>query len=114
RDLNAPSFRAREAAAGRLFAFGDAARPALTAALKARSEGEARERLERLAANLTDDRPPQAADLQRLRALVVLARANTPAARAKVREVSHEMSDARVTREAKRSAARLADASWDY
>jgi WD40 repeat protein len=112
-DLNSPSFRAREAAAGRLLAFGDAARPAVTAALKARSEGESRERLERLAANLTDDRPPQAADLQRLRALVVLERANTPEARAKVREVAHGMSDARVTREAKRAAARLADANWD-
>jgi WD40 repeat protein len=113
-DLNSPSFRAREAAAGRLLACGDAARPAVTAALKARSEGEARERLERLAASLSDDRPPQAADLQRLRALVVLERANTPEARAKVREVSHGMSDARVTREAKRAAARLADANWDH
>jgi hypothetical protein len=113
RDLNAPSFRTRETAAGRLLALGDAARPAVADALKAGLGAEARERLERLAAGLADDRPPQASDLQRLRALVVLERIRTPEARALVRQVARGMADARVTREAKRTAERLADADWD-
>jgi hypothetical protein len=113
RDLNAPAFRVRAAAAGRLLAVGDAARPAVAAALKAGASAEARERLERLAANLADDRPPQAADLQLLRSVVVLERIGTPEARALVRQVGRGMADARVTREAKRAAGRLADAGWD-
>jgi WD40 repeat protein len=113
RDLNAPAFRVRAAAAGRLLAVGDAARPAVAAALKAGASAEARERLERLAANLADDRPPQAADLQLLRSVVVLERIGTPEARALVRQVGRGMADARVTREAKWAAGRLADAAWD-
>ena len=58
------------------------ARPAVAAALKAGPATEARERLERLAASQVDDRPPQATDLQRLRALVVLERVRTAEARA--------------------------------
>lgn len=112
-DLNASNFRTREAAAGRLLALGDAARPAVAAALKGESTAEARERLERLSAALADDRPPQRADLQKLRALTVVERIDTPEARAKVREVARGMADARVTREAKRAAERLAAASWE-
>jgi hypothetical protein len=111
--LNAPAFRTREAAERRVLAHGDAARPAVASALAAGPTAEARERLERLATTLGDDRPPVPVDLQRLRALVVLERIGTTDAWLKVRAVANGMPGARVTREAKRAADRLAAADRD-
>src|SRR5436190_777605 len=87
-DLDSRNFRARELAARRLHDLGDAARPALTAAVAAGPNPESRQRLEALLAALAPRRPPAPLDLQRLRALVVLERIGTTAAKARVEDLA--------------------------
>jgi len=108
-ELDSPDYQVRAAASAKLLALGDAVRPALTAALKAQTEPEPRQRLESLVAALADDLPPQAADLRQLRALAVLERIATTEVATKINELSHGLADARVTLEARRARQRLAD-----
>jgi RNA polymerase sigma factor (sigma-70 family) len=73
RSLDSDQFREREAAARRLTALGDAARPALERALANGPSAEAAERLRALVREL-DDRPLAPADLQALRGVEALER----------------------------------------
>jgi WD40 repeat protein len=107
-DLDSPNFRTREAASKKLLDFGDAVTPNISAALDAGAKGERRSRLEAIQASLRDDQFPLAADLLRLRALTVLVRINSPDTRKLVDLLASGLESARVTREAKEMAKRLA------
>src|SRR5262249_44551916 len=72
--LDAPAFATREAAEKELRGFGDAALPALRAALEGQPSSEQRERLKRLVAAATSA-VPTAELLQQIRAVAALEQA---------------------------------------
>jgi WD40 repeat protein len=106
-DLNAPAYRTREAATKSIWDLGDSARLFLDASMKNAQSIEVRKRLESLRAEFKDGDPPYGDDLRRLRALAVLERAGTRAARAKIDELATGLPAARVTLEAKELQRRL-------
>ncbi len=106
-DLDSPIFRVRETASKRLLGLGDAIRPEIAKALQSHTDAEKRTRLEAMARALADDQLPQAVDLQRLRALMALARINSSAARQMIGRIAEGMDSARATREAKATKKRL-------
>jgi hypothetical protein len=79
--LNSSKFAERETATKALQEAGPAAGPALREALKDPPSEEARGRLDRLLALAEGERPPDADDRRRLRAVAVLERINSPEAR---------------------------------
>jgi WD40 repeat protein len=106
-DLDAKAFRTRTAAARRLAEAGDAAAPALRAALAAGPPAETRGRLERLLAALDPARPPHGADLRAVRALAALEHTGVPEARQLLKDLAGGLPSARLTREAKQALERL-------
>ncbi len=105
-DLDSDTFAARDKAFKRLEELGDSAVPALRAALKEAPSAEVRSRLERLLS-----RPQALIDspevLRGVRAIGVLERIGTPAARQVVESLASGVPEARVTQEAKATLGRL-------
>ena len=104
--LDAPAFATREVAQKELGAFGDAAVPALRAALKGKPSGEQVARLERLLTAATHPVPP-AELLHQLRAIAVLEQAGTAEARAILKELAGGLAGTRLTTEAAGALERL-------
>jgi hypothetical protein len=97
--LDAPVFATREAAEKELGGFGDAAVPALRAALLAKPSSEQKARLERLLAAATQAIPTRDL-LQQLRAVAVLEQAGTPEAKTILKELAGGLAGTRLTTEA--------------
>jgi WD40 repeat protein len=105
-DLDSDSFDRRAAASKGLADIGAEAEPALRRALAGRPSPEARKRLEELLGNIGPLRSGEA--LRCLRALVVLDRVGTPAARRVLQTVAEGEPADDVTEEAKAAVQRLA------
>lgn len=105
-DLDDDAFATRERATHALEAAGEAAEPALRRALGATPSAEVRRRIETL---LHKPRWPVTApeELQALRAVEALEHAGTPEARRLLEGLAGGTAEARLTREAKASLARL-------
>jgi WD40 repeat protein len=97
--LDAPAFATREAAEKELRGFGDAALPALRAALEGKPSGEQRERLKRLVTEATSA-VVTAELLQQLRAVTALEQAGTVEAKAILKELAGGAAGGRLTVEA--------------
>src|SRR5262249_39863535 len=107
RKLDAAGFTAREAAEKELRDFGDAAVPALRAALQGKLSGEQKARVDRL---LTAATAPVLAAGDRLRehrAIAVLEMAGTEDARKLLKELAGGLADTRLTTEAEEAIGRL-------
>jgi RNA polymerase sigma factor (sigma-70 family) len=100
-DLDSDAYEVREAAAKRLKELGLQAEPALRAALKAKPSLEQRRRIEGMLAALPALPPPTPEELRQLRALIVLERIATPAARRLLEEAAKGPQSARLTRQAR-------------
>ena len=108
-DLDNDDFARRDRATAELEALEGPVAPALRAALRGEPSAEARRRLEAVLKRLpTDEAVPAGAGLRRLRAIEVLERVNSPAARALLKELSDGAPAARSTGEAKAALARSA------
>ena len=94
--LDAPAFGTRESAEKELAAFGDAAVPALRAALQATPSSEQVARLERLLAAATNAVPTRNL-LKQLRAVAVLEQAGTAEAKAVLKELAGGAAGGRLT-----------------
>jgi WD40 repeat protein len=105
-DLGAASFRLREEADAHLTAAHEMARPALKQALAGKLSVEARRRITELLAQLDAMTYPPAL-LQELRAVEVLERIATPAARQLLERVAAGAAEAVLTIEARASLARM-------
>jgi WD40 repeat protein len=105
-DLNAPGESTRQSATERLECLGMMVAPDLRAALPGRSAGETRDRI----AYLLDraNRPiPAGGLLQAIRAIEVLERIETPAARVALANLAAGRPDAEITREAVQTCRRM-------
>jgi WD40 repeat protein len=105
-DLDSDQFAVRAAAVKELERQGDRAAPALREALSGKPSAEVRKRVEELLAGVRQVRSPEV--LRRLRAVQVLERAGSPAARRVLETLARGSATARETREAKTSLQRLA------
>jgi hypothetical protein len=105
-DLSSERFAVREKARQRLEQLGDLAEPALRKALQAESPLESRRRVEKLLETVEGlvTRPDR---LREIRAVEVLERLGTPAARDLLRELARGVPESRMTREARESLDRL-------
>jgi hypothetical protein len=108
-DLDSDVFATREAATRQLEKLGSRAEAHLRAKLKEHPSLEARKRMERLLQRLEDEakRGPQGETLRSLRALEALEQMRTREARAVLAELAKGATEARLTREAKASLARM-------
>jgi WD40 repeat protein len=106
-DLNSGRFAAREAATRALRNSGAAAESALRRALEKGPPLETRKRIEALLGELQRQKPT-AEELRQLRAVQVLERVGTPAARRVLESLAGGWPAARQTREARAALARLA------
>jgi WD40 repeat protein len=107
-DLDSDRFEVRAKAGARLEELEELAEPALRKALRGQPPPEVRRRVEGLLANL--EGPVTAAETMRaLRAVEVLERIDTPEARRLLQELSRGAPDARQTKEAQASLARLTE-----
>jgi WD40 repeat protein len=104
-DLDSPTFARREAAARRLADVGEQAEPILQAALERQSSAEARRRIETLLAQ--PKRLTEGDELRTVRAIRVLERIGTPAARDVLKSLADGAPGARPTREARAALDRL-------
>jgi RNA polymerase sigma factor (sigma-70 family) len=105
-ELDAEEFDVREKATAELKRLGEQAEPALRAALTESPTHELLQRAESLLREL--EQSPEGKERLRLsRALEILERASTPAARRALAEMSGGEAEARLTREAKESLERL-------
>ncbi len=108
-DLDNDDFARRDGAAAALEALEGPVAPALRAALRGDPSAEARRRLEAVLERLaTDEAVPGGQGLRRLRAIEVLERINSPAARDLLKALSEGAPAARSTGEAKAALARSA------
>jgi RNA polymerase sigma factor (sigma-70 family) len=104
-DLDSADFRTRQTAATRLRQLGDRAAGALLETLKTNPSLEKRRRMEELLKLL--EGPPSRDALREVRAVAVLERAATPAARKLLQTLASGAPAARLTREAQASLERL-------
>jgi hypothetical protein len=106
--LDADDFVQREAASRELEKIGAPAREALRKALAGTTSAELRKRAEALLETIRPGTARPAAELiQSLRALEVLEHLDTPEAKALVETLARGVGDAELTREAKRTLARM-------
>ena len=105
-DLAGPNAAARQAATDRLEVLGPAAVPALRKALAGQAAGEARDRIEYLLGR-AERAIPGGELLRAIRAVEVLERIGTPAARAVLADLAEGLPDAALTRETGQSLRRL-------
>ncbi|HKB01567.1 MAG TPA: sigma-70 family RNA polymerase sigma factor [Gemmataceae bacterium] len=105
--LDAPGFAAREAAEKELRDFGEAAVPALRAALDAKLSGEQKTRVERLLAAATAPAVGAGDHLRQLRAVAVLEMIETDEARKLLKELAGGPAGTRLTTESSESLGRL-------
>jgi HEAT repeat protein len=103
RDLDSPQFAVRERAASQLAKLGEGAEGSLRKALDARLSAEARDRTEKV---LADVSPPDLR-LRQGRAIELLERIGHPAAQALLRELAAGADGVWLTREAKAAVNRL-------
>jgi hypothetical protein len=97
-DLDNGSFAKREAAQKRLLELGIAAEPALRARLKDNPSLESQRRLEAILKTIIEAPQPLTAEsLRGIRAVAVLARINSPAARAILEKLAKGVESARLT-----------------
>jgi hypothetical protein len=108
KDLDDDDFKVREAASAVLRGLGAAAVPALRRTLEGKPSPEVRARAEKLLAQLDDDPPPGGPALRTPRAIQVLERIGTPAARRVLEDLARGAADAPETQDAKASLRRLA------
>lgn len=106
-DLNAESFREREAASKQLAELGDSAKASLEAALKAKPSAEQEKRLKELLSQLHSRQPPRGNDLRNIRALAVLEFIKTDEAKQLIVNLAKGLDSTRSTREAKETCERL-------
>lgn len=106
-DLDSDTFAVREAAQRELEQWGEVVAAALKKALRDKPSLEARKRMERLLADMTS-RAPSGKYLAVLRALIVLERIGTPAARRVLEKMAQGNTLDRRTRAAKSALKRLA------
>jgi WD40 repeat protein len=106
-ELDSDRFAAREVAQEKLREFGEAAGPALRAALAADSPAERRRRVKALLAELGRPGPPAGEARRGLWAVPVLERAGTPEARDTLARLAGGVESARLTVAAKEALARL-------
>jgi RNA polymerase sigma factor (sigma-70 family) len=108
-DLDSNQFEVREKASRELADLGETAESACRQALQGRPSAEARQRLERLLEQASQQRrTPSAAGLRTLRAVEVLEGAGTPEARQVLEKWAAGAAEARLTEEAKSALRRLA------
>ncbi|HZY86472.1 MAG TPA: hypothetical protein VFE78_16680, partial [Gemmataceae bacterium] len=105
-ELDSPQFERREAARRQLTAFGEAAAPALRAALQAGPSAEQRRRIEQILGALRG--PPSSGSLRHLRAVEVLERIGNAEAHEVLAKLANGVPEARLTREAKATLERMA------
>jgi hypothetical protein len=105
--LDHQDFAKREAATKALQELGGVAAPALRAALKWDPSPEKANRIKRLLAFVNAPVVPPGERLRELRAVAILERIGTPAARKQLEELAGGVSDARLTLEAAAAVARL-------
>jgi RNA polymerase sigma factor (sigma-70 family) len=105
-ELDSPQFERREAARRQLTAFGEAAAPALRAALQAGPSAEQRRRIEQILGALRG--PPPSGALRHLRAVEVLERIGSAEAHEVLAKLANGVPEARLTREAKATLERMA------
>jgi RNA polymerase sigma factor (sigma-70 family) len=105
-ELDSPQFERREAARRQLTAFGEAAVPALHAALRAGPSAEQRRSIEQMLASVRGPRSPEA--LRHLRAVEVLEQVGNAEAREVLEKLANGVPEARLTREAKVTLERMA------
>jgi WD40 repeat protein len=105
-ELDGEEFAARERATKELQELGEAAEPALRAALEGQPSAELRRRAQSLLARTEPGRSPEL--LRGLRAIEVLERIATPEAGQLLQKLADGSPDARLTGEAKAALARLA------
>jgi hypothetical protein len=104
-ELDGDQFEGREKATKELQELGEAAEPALRAALEAQPSAELRRRAQSLLTRLDPGRSPEL--LHGIRAVEVLERVATPEARQLLLKLAVGAADARLTREAKAALGRL-------
>ena len=104
-DLDADQFAVRQSASEKLARWGHLARPALLEALDDKPSNESRKRLMEL---LARTKVVAGEELQAIRAVEVLERIATPAARSLLQRLATGAPQARLTQEAKASSNRLA------
>jgi hypothetical protein len=105
-DLDADSFETRQQASAELERYADESRAALRRAMKVTRSAEVRRRIDEALRRVDDVKPPPEL-LRRLRALEALERSGTPEALDLVKALAEAADDARLTREAKATLARL-------
>jgi hypothetical protein len=105
-DLDSDQFRMRERASAELTRLQEAARQALQGAAARELSAEARRRVERLLTKL-DETETATERLQMLRAVEVLERVGSPAARGVLQTLSEGQPEARKTEEARTALQRL-------
>jgi WD40 repeat protein len=105
-ELDSPEFERREAARRQLTAFGEAAVPALRAALRAGPSAQQRRSVEQILGAVRGARSPEA--LRNLRAVEVLERVGNAEARELLEKLADGVPEARLTREAKVTLERVA------
>src|SRR5262245_23854510 len=106
-DLDSPKYAVRQQASAAVEDLGQAVLPALRAHLAANPSLEVRRRLERLIA-LIEQSPLTPSEVQAVRAVQVLERIGTPAARRVLRALARGAPQAPLTEEAKEALERLA------
>jgi hypothetical protein len=105
-DLDADSFETRQQASAELERYADESRAALRRAMKVTRSAEVRRRIDEVLRHIDDVKPPPDL-LRRLRALEALERSGTPEALDLMKALAEGAEDARLTREAKATLARL-------
>jgi WD40 repeat protein len=105
-ELDGPEFERREAARRQLTALGEAALPALRAALQAGPSAQQRRSIEQVLGDLRGEPAPEA--LGQLRAVEVLERVGDAGAREVLEKLAQGVPEARLTREAKATLERMA------
>ena len=105
-DLDSDRFEIREKATKQIEEIGELAKPALQKARTGKPSLEMRRRVEQILVNVEPGHSPK--QLRALRAVEVLEYIGTPAARRVLETLADGAAEARLTREAKASLARLA------
>jgi RNA polymerase sigma factor (sigma-70 family) len=106
-DLDSDAFAKREAALSKLKKLGPAAEPALRQALQNNPSLEKKRRIEELLTSFDTPTAPTAEELRALRAVTVLERVGSPAARAVLADLAAGIAPARLTQAAKGALNRL-------